>query len=148
MQTAELIELIQRQRPGWSLERVFYTSLEVYEIERRGWLAAQWYVLGHVSEVSGPGSYIVRKPCSGESLIIVRDAAGLLRGFYNVCRHRGSRICDHDGRGTSLVCPYHAWSYNLDGSLRTATALPRAHRHEAAGIALYIGSRSGRHYPG
>jgi Rieske 2Fe-2S family protein len=115
--------LISRQRPGWSLEQPFYISPEIFEIERRGWLANQWFLLGHCSEVSVPGTFIVRE-LLGESLIIVRDDKGEVRGFYNVCRHRGSRICDRDGKSNALVCPYHAWSYRLDGSLRSAAALP------------------------
>ena len=122
MQATELREVIARQRPGWSLEQPFYTSAEIYEFERRGWLAEQWYVLGHCSEVPKVGSFIVRN-LLGESLIIVRDTTGVLRGFYNVCRHRGSRICDRDGQTTSFVCPYHAWSYRLDGSVRLAPAM-------------------------
>jgi phenylpropionate dioxygenase-like ring-hydroxylating dioxygenase large terminal subunit len=121
-QATALREAIARQRPGWSLEQPFYTSAEIYEFERRGWLAEQWYVLGHCSEIPEPGSFMVRS-LLGESLIIVRDTEGVVRGFYNVCRHRGSRICDHDGRGISLVCPYHAWSYRLDGSVRSAPAI-------------------------
>jgi len=123
MHAEALAELIDRQRPGWSLEQPFYTSPEIFEIERRGWLAAQWYVLGHGSELPESGSYIVRE-LLGESLIIIRDGEGGLRAFYNVCRHRGSRICDRDGRAARLVCPYHAWSYRLDGSLSAAPALP------------------------
>jgi phenylpropionate dioxygenase-like ring-hydroxylating dioxygenase large terminal subunit len=123
MRSEELSELISRQRPGWSLEQAFYTSEGIYEFERRGWLAAQWFVIAHASEISEAGSYIVRE-LLGESIIVVRDKQGTLRAFHNVCRHRGSRICDKDGRGTSLVCPYHAWSYHLDGSLRAAPALP------------------------
>jgi phenylpropionate dioxygenase-like ring-hydroxylating dioxygenase large terminal subunit len=122
MQATALREVIARQRPGWSLEQPFYTSPEIYEFERRGWLAQQWFILGHRSEVPEAGSFMVRN-LLGESLIIVRDTDGVLRGFYNVCRHRGSRICDHDGRATSLVCPYHAWSYRLDGSVRSAPAI-------------------------
>ena len=122
MQATVLREAIARQRPGWSLEQPFYTSPEIYEFERRGWLAEQWYILGHCSEVPDPGSFMVRN-LLGESLIIVRGTDGVLRGFYNVCRHRGSRICDHDGRATTLVCPYHAWSYRLDGSVRSAPAI-------------------------
>ena len=122
MQATVLREVIARQRPGWSLEQPFYTSPEIYDFERRGWLAEQWYILGHCSEVPDPGSFMVRN-LLGESLIIVRGTDGVLRGFYNVCRHRGSRICDHDGRATTLVCPYHAWSYRLDGSVRSAPAI-------------------------
>jgi phenylpropionate dioxygenase-like ring-hydroxylating dioxygenase large terminal subunit len=125
--------LIARQRPNWSLEQAFYTSPEIYEIERRGWLAKQWYILGHVSEVPEPGSYMVRD-LLGESLIVVRDMSRALRGFYNVCRHRGSRICDKDGRTSNLVCPYHAWSYRLDGSLRAAPALPEGIDTQALGL--------------
>jgi phenylpropionate dioxygenase-like ring-hydroxylating dioxygenase large terminal subunit len=122
MQLAALREAIARQRPGWSLEQPFYTSAEIYDFERRGWLAEQWYTLGHCSELPERGSYIVRE-LLGESIIIVRDTEDRVRGFYNVCRHRGSRICDHDGRASNLVCPYHAWSYHLDGSLRSAPAI-------------------------
>jgi phenylpropionate dioxygenase-like ring-hydroxylating dioxygenase large terminal subunit len=122
MQATELREVIARQRPGWSLEQPFYTSAAIYEFEQRGWLAEQWYVLGHCSEVPKVGSFIVRN-LLGESLIIVRDTTGVLRGFYNVCRHRGSRICDRDGQATHFVCPYHAWSYRLDGSVRLAPAM-------------------------
>lgn len=123
MQAAAFRELIERQKPGWSLEQAFYTSPEVYDLERQGWLAEQWYVMAHVSELPEVGSYIVRE-LLGESLIILRDADQNLRGFYNVCRHRGSRICERDGRASGLTCPYHAWSYRLDGSLRAAAALP------------------------
>jgi phenylpropionate dioxygenase-like ring-hydroxylating dioxygenase large terminal subunit len=117
-----LKDLIARQRPGWSLEQAFYTSPSIFEFERRGWLAKQWFLLAHRSEIPEAGSYILRE-LLGESVILARDGAGTLRGFYNVCRHRGSRICERDGRSNSLTCPYHAWSYRLDGSLRAASAL-------------------------
>jgi phenylpropionate dioxygenase-like ring-hydroxylating dioxygenase large terminal subunit len=122
LQLTALREAIARQRPGWTLEQPFYVSPEIYDFERRGWLAEQWYTLGHRSELSEPGSYIVRD-LLGESLLIVRGTDGQVRGFYNVCRHRGSRICDRDGRASSLICPYHAWSYHLDGSVRSAPAI-------------------------
>lgn len=124
MHSSDMAQLIARQPSGWSLEQPFYVSEELYEFERRGWLARQWYVLGHCSELPEAGSYIVRD-LLGESLLIVRDGEGKVRGFYNVCRHRGSRLCDRDGRALrSFTCPYHAWSYRLDGTLRTAPALP------------------------
>ena len=124
-QTSALREWVARQRPGWSLEQPFYTSEEIYDLERRGWLAGQWYLLAHRSEVAESGSFIVREVL-GESLIIARDSEGTLRGFYNVCRHRGSRICDADGHAAKgFTCPYHAWSYRLDGTFRAAAALPQ-----------------------
>jgi phenylpropionate dioxygenase-like ring-hydroxylating dioxygenase large terminal subunit len=125
MQPAELATLLARQRSGWSLEQPFYVSAELYDLERRGWLAEQWYVLGHVSELPVSGSYIVRE-LLGESLLITRDDKRALHGLYNVCRHRGSRLCDADGRSRALLCPYHGWSYHLDGSLRAAAALPES----------------------
>jgi Rieske 2Fe-2S family protein len=123
MDRSILLEAIARQRPGWTLEQLFYTSPELYDFERRTWLAHRWYTLGHSSELPDIGSFIVRD-LLGESLVIVRDSERAVRAYYNVCRHRGSRICTTDGKASSLVCPYHAWSYRLDGSLRTATAMP------------------------
>ena len=123
MQATSVREYIARQRPGWSLEQAFYTSAEIYQFERSNFLANKWYLLGHCSEIPEPGAYMVRM-LLGESVIIVRDLEGTVRGFYNVCRHRGSRICEQDGKAKSLVCPYHAWSYRLDGSVRIAPAMP------------------------
>ena len=62
---------------------------------------------------------------SGAPVVVVRDKQGLLRAFVNVCRHRGSLVCEGEGRRETLQCPYHAWTYDLDGSLRTA---PRSDR--------------------
>ena len=119
---SHLEDALDRYRPGWSLEQFFYTNEELFEYERRTWLARQWYLMGHTSEVPKTGNYIVRE-LLGESLIIVRAAHGAIHGFFNVCRHRGSRICREDGSTTVFTCPYHAWSYALDGRLRGAIAL-------------------------
>ncbi len=123
LQPADIKAAIDRQRPGWTLDQMFYASPEIFEYERKNYLPYRWYVLGHISELPETGSHIVRD-LLGESVIAVRDGEGTVRGFYNVCRHRGSRICDKDGRAQSLVCPYHAWSYRLDGSVRNAPAMP------------------------
>lgn len=113
---------LDRYRPGWSLERFFYTNEELFEYERQTWLARQWHLVGHASEVPQVGRYIVRE-LLGESLIIVRSATDVVRGFFNVCRHRGSRICHADGTASAFTCSYHGWSYALDGRLRSAAAL-------------------------
>jgi phenylpropionate dioxygenase-like ring-hydroxylating dioxygenase large terminal subunit len=122
-ETPDLQALIARQRPGWSLEQPFYISPEIFEIERRGWLAQQWFVLGHGSEIPEPGCYMVRE-LLGESLLVLRDESGSVHAYYNVCRHRGSRLYTEDGCASRLLCPYHAWGYRLDGSLRSAAGLP------------------------
>lgn len=122
MNSADVRDLIARQHRGWSLEQAFYISSQIYALECSGWLARQWYILGHCSELPGPGHYIVRDVLN-ESVIIVRDADGAVRCFYNLCRHRGSRLCDGDGRAAAFICPYHAWSYRLDGSLRSAPGI-------------------------
>ena len=116
-------EALDRYRPGWSLEQFFYVDQELFDYECRTWLAKQWYLVGHASEVRETGAYIVRDVL-GESVIVVRDASDTLRAFFNVCRHRGSRLCHHDGTVTLFTCPYHAWSYALDGRLKSAAALP------------------------
>ena len=99
---------------------MFYISPEFFEFERQTWLAKQWYVLGHSNELPEVGSYIVRD-LLGESLIIIRDAVG---GYYNVCCHRGSHIGTADGKASSFVGLYQAWSCRL-GGLRTAPAMSR-----------------------
>ena len=118
----EITAVLERYRSGWSLERAFYTNPDLFEYERATWLAHQWFVLAHTSELPRVGSYLVRE-LLGESLLIVRAGEACYQGFYNVCRHRGSQICREDGEGGVFVCPYHGWSYALDGRLRAASAM-------------------------
>ena len=126
-------DALDRYRPGWTLEQFFYTNEDLFEYERRTWLARQWYLIGHASEVPQTGSYIVRE-LLGESLIVVRTARDTVQGFFNVCRHRGSRICREDGTTTAFTCPYHAWSYALDGRLRSAAALVEGSNRSELGL--------------
>jgi Rieske 2Fe-2S family protein len=116
-------DLIARQPAGHSMLREFYTDEEVYQVDceavwRRGWLFA-----GHSCEISNPGEYFTLE-VDTDSLIVVRDGNGQARAFYNVCRHRGSLICDKSqGHVNRLVCPYHRWTYDLDGSLMHAPGM-------------------------
>jgi len=101
-----------------------YTSDEVF---RRDLvlLARQWIYVGHASELPEIGCYIVRSVC-GESIVLVRTDSGV-KGFFNFCRHRGSTICTAEqGRQAHFVCPYHGWTYGLDGAL---------HRQRSVGVA-------------
>jgi Rieske 2Fe-2S family protein len=79
-----------------------------------------WILAGHASQAPKPGDYFLVE-IAEESVIILRGNDNQLRAFANVCRHRGSRVClKPEGHASVLVCPYHAWSYNLDGSVRAA----------------------------
>lgn len=114
--------LIGRQPPGHSLLRAFYTSPEIYRLDVDRVLRRHWNVAGHVSSIPNAGDYLV---CNFDldSAIVVRLADGSVRAHANVCRHRGSRLCSADDghlKGNAIRCPYHSWTYNLDGSLRKA----------------------------
>jgi glycine betaine catabolism A len=108
-----------------TLEGRWYRSAEVFALERERIFGREWICVGREEQFAAPGDFIVAE-IAGESLIIVRQphSAGgaALRAFYNVCRHRGTRICERDkGHFTgSIQCPYHAWTYALDGTLKVA----------------------------
>jgi phenylpropionate dioxygenase-like ring-hydroxylating dioxygenase large terminal subunit len=100
-----------------TLPQRYFVSPEVFEEELEKIFAERWVLVGHQSEVAKAGDYFVRD-VAGESLIIVRDKNDKVRAFYNVCRHRGTRLCEEErGHGAAIQCPYHAWTYGLDGRL-------------------------------
>jgi Rieske 2Fe-2S family protein len=103
-----------------TLPQKYFVSTEIFAEEQEKIFSHHWVLVGHQSEIAKAGDYLVAEVV-GESLIIVRGpaAAGFtIRGFYNVCRHRGTRICeDAGGHAAALQCPYHAWTYGLDGRL-------------------------------
>ncbi|WP_232493385.1 aromatic ring-hydroxylating oxygenase subunit alpha [Novosphingobium kaempferiae] len=102
---------------GWSLPAWTYSDAEFFEVERERIFAPSWQVVCHESDVPKPGDWHTLDYI-GESVVVIRDADGTLRAFTNVCRHRGSRIVDgSSGCARKLVCPYHAWTYDLDGRL-------------------------------
>jgi phenylpropionate dioxygenase-like ring-hydroxylating dioxygenase large terminal subunit len=87
--------------------------------ERERLFARSWQYAGHMGQLSEPGSYLTLR-IAHIPLVVVRDKAGTLRAFVNVCRHRGAEVVSGEGRCTTLQCHYHAWTYGLDGSLRAA----------------------------
>jgi Rieske 2Fe-2S family protein len=100
-----------------TLPQRYFVSPEILAKEQEKIFSAQWVLVGHQSQIAKAGDYFVRE-VAGESLIIVRDQEGEVRGFYNVCRHRGTRLCEEEnGHSTAIQCPYHAWTYSLDGRL-------------------------------
>jgi Rieske 2Fe-2S family protein len=107
-------------RPRPTLGGDDYTSWDVYRQERERIWWGDWVCAGRTEEVANVGDYIVRD-IAGESIFVTRNAAGELHGFYNVCSHRGTKFVD-DIEGTGNVrkafkCPYHAWTYDLNGRL-------------------------------
>ncbi len=116
MQTA-IESLIARCQPGWSLPREFFSDEEVYRLDvarlwRTGWLFA-----GHSCEIPRPGDYFTLE-VDADPIIVLRAEDGAIHALHNVCRHRGSVICtEPSGHITRLVCPYHQWTYGLDGKL-------------------------------
>ncbi len=110
-------------RPGHALSRDLYLGPEIFALDV-DMLLDRWVWVGHASEVAAPGDFITTA-FGDESAIVVRDETGALRAHLNVCRHRGSRVClEPKGTATTFTCPYHAWSYRLDGSLRAAREMP------------------------
>jgi Rieske 2Fe-2S family protein len=96
-----------------------YRSQDVFELERETVFAHEWFYAARADEAPEPGDWVA-VDVAGESVLLVRGAEGELRGFYNVCRHRGSRLCEAGTSGHAkrvFKCPYHAWSYDLDGRL-------------------------------
>jgi Rieske 2Fe-2S family protein len=96
----------------------YYTSAEIFAAEQERIFAGGWVCAGRSEQAAEPGMYFLAE-LAGENLIVVRDGAGGLHAHFNVCRHRGTRMCEADqGRfGETIMCPYHAWTYTLDGRL-------------------------------
>lgn len=98
----------------------FYTDESLYELEQERVFGRSWLFVCHVTQVPERGDYLVRE-VADESLMIIRDRDDEVRVFYNVCQHRGHQLVSSDGHTPNVVvCPYHAWSYALDGTLRSA----------------------------
>ena len=102
-----------------SLDARYYTDPAIYAAEMSGLFARTWQFAGHISQVVEAGEYFTFE-MAGESLVCVRGQDGALRCFYNVCQHRAHQLVQGSGRTRVLVCPYHAWTYELSGGLRAA----------------------------
>ncbi len=96
-----------------------YTSDEFFALEQRRVFEQAWVCVGLAEELAGPGRLLVRR-VGGRSVILARDHDGVLRGFLNSCRHRGTELAAADcDVGGTIRCPYHRWGYGLDGTLRS-----------------------------
>jgi phenylpropionate dioxygenase-like ring-hydroxylating dioxygenase large terminal subunit len=102
-----------------TLPYAWYSEPEVLRREQERIFARSWQYVCPAGRVAEAGSYAAVR-AGHVPVLLARDGAGELRGFVNVCRHRGSVLVDEDGRRGTIQCPYHAWTYDLDGSLRAA----------------------------
>jgi Rieske 2Fe-2S family protein len=132
-----------------TLPSTWYYSEDTFRLEKERIFCREWFCAAREEQVPKPGDYLVLD-ILGESILIVRNRQGVLRGFYNVCRHRGSRLCRTDDArmpggavqggviaGRSIICPYHQWTYDLDGHLIAAPHLSGVPGFDKSAISLY-----------
>ena len=101
-----------------TLPAPYYVDGEYFARELEILFRRMWICAGRTEEIAAPGSFVVRE-LPGDNIVITRSQAGSLHAFHNVCRHRGTRLCTEKS-GTfagTIQCPYHAWTYSLDGRL-------------------------------
>jgi glycine betaine catabolism A len=116
----DMLSRLRHREPATPLPREFYCSNEDYQIDLEMIWYRDWLFVGHDCEVRNGGDYLTLQ-IGQYPVVVVRDRDGALRAFHNSCRHRGSRICSAvHGTAPRLVCPYHQWTYRLDGRLFSA----------------------------
>jgi choline monooxygenase len=120
---------------AWTLAAPLYTDPSVFTAEKERIFSRTWQVAGHASQVTSPGDYFTTE-LLGEPLLFVRGLDGMLRGFYNVCRHRAGPPAEGCGSRKLLRCAYHGWTYGLDGSLISATEIDGVEGFRAEDFAL------------
>ena len=120
MKKQEIRYLVDAHTDGNALEQAFYTDADIYEREISEIYLKCWLYAGHCSEIPKVGDWFLFE-MGGESVIIVRNDDNEVSALLNVCRHRGSRILlESQGCSRRLMCPYHGWTYGLNGQLRNA----------------------------
>ncbi|HSO02158.1 MAG TPA: aromatic ring-hydroxylating dioxygenase subunit alpha [Gaiellaceae bacterium] len=120
---------------GRTLPFDWYSDPAVLRLERERIFARAWQYAGRADQVAEPGAFFTCD-LGGVPVVVVRGKDGELRAFFNICRHRGSLVCEGEGRRETLQCPYHAWTYDLDGSLRAAPRSDREPGFDKDGLGL------------
>lgn len=121
---AKVAALLDQRRPGYSLPQALYNDPDVFAFDLEHIFMRTWLLVGFECELAQPGARLALTV--GKSpIVIVRGRDGVIRGFHNTCRHRGAQICaEGHGKGSRLVCPYHQWTFDLDGRLIHAARMP------------------------
>ncbi len=106
-------------RQSHTIPARFYFDRQIFDLEKEAIFYRSWWCAGHKSQVADPGCYITTQ-IHDQSVFVGRTRSGELRAFYNVCQHRGHELLTGSGRANLIVCPYHAWAYDFDGTLKAA----------------------------
>lgn len=120
---------------SWMLPKHYYIDPEVYEREKEAIFAKVWNYACHKSQILEPGSYATCM-VADQNIAVLRGQDGALRAFYNVCSHRAHELLTGCGKAKLITCPYHAWTYHMDGRLRTAVGQKRVEGFEAEEFGL------------
>jgi glycine betaine catabolism A len=123
---SEMLQRFRVRREGLTLDQKFYGDEAFHEVDMEYIYYREWIFAGHECELASPGAYFTVQ-IGAFSLIVLRREDGTIGAVHNSCRHRGSRICSAE-RGkvaARLICPYHQWTYHLDGRLATARQMGR-----------------------
>ena len=124
MLNARIARLLQDRKPGYSLPRDFYVDDAIFRADLAAVFETDWLFACSVAEIRRPGDYVTLQ-IGDNPVVVLRDRDGQVAAFHNTCRHRGSMICQKEqGRANRLVCPYHQWVYELDGTLVNARQMP------------------------
>ncbi|MFL6515593.1 MAG: aromatic ring-hydroxylating oxygenase subunit alpha [Chthoniobacterales bacterium] len=121
-----------------TLPQAYFVSRDLFAAEQEKIFANHWVVAGHQSALGGSGDFLVVN-IGRESVIVMRDQKSQVRAFYNVCRHRGTRMIETEcGHARAIQCPYHAWTYALDGKLTGAPHMDEVPRFDKADYSLRL----------
>src|SRR5256714_7539405 len=103
---------------AWTIPAPWYVDGRVYALEQAAVFARAWQLVGRAEQVREVGQFITTE-VAGEPIVIVRGSDRVLRGFFNVCRHHAAAVMtEPQGKATQLRCPYHGWTYSLEGELK------------------------------
>ncbi|WAJ37079.1 glycine-betaine demethylase subunit GbcA [Pseudomonas sp. GOM7] len=110
-------EMLHERDHTFSLPQPFYNDERLFQVDMQEIFHKEWLIAGMVSEIPAKGNFLTVQ-IGDNPILVIRGAEGQIHAFHNVCRHRGSRLCVSDkGKVAKLVCPYHQWTYELDGRL-------------------------------
>lgn len=115
--TTKTLDFVQKRKPRHALPRELYSDEDIYREDLEQLWHKEWIFAGHTFEIEKQGQYLTLQ-IGDYPIVVVRGADGLVRAFHNSCRHRGSKVCQEaNGKTAKLVCPYHKWTFDLDGKL-------------------------------